>query len=177
LLDFSGNGYPGYNQLQWRVAQEQNLSRYELERSADGSVYTKVAAIPSLNQTTVTTYTHQDNTFLFETYYRLKLVDIDGRFTYSSVIFIRKTNVKNEFNVMGNPFSNEIVLKCKLSNNQKVNVQLFNTTGSLIRKEEYAATAGTGIYTISGFQALNSGIYLLKIESGGDRQTIRLMKN
>jgi Secretion system C-terminal sorting domain len=177
LLDFNGTGYPGYNQLQWKVSQEQNLDHYELERSTDGSVYTKVATVASLNQTAVTTYNHQDNTSLFETYYRLKLVDIDGRFTYSSVVFIRKTNKKNEFNVMGNPFSKEIVLKYTLSNNQKVNVQLFNTAGSLIRKEEYAATAGTGIYTISGFQQLSSGIYFLNIETGGDRQTIRLVKN
>ncbi len=177
LLDFSGNGYPGYNQLQWKVAQEQGLDHYELERSTDGSVYTKVATVVSQNQTAVTTYSQQDNTSLFETYYRLKLVDIDGRFTYSSVVFIRKTNTKNEFSVMGNPFGNEIVLKYKLSNSQKVYVQLFNVTGALVRKEEYAATAGTGIYTITGVQQLNSGIYLLKIESGGDRQTIRLMKN
>ena len=177
LLDFSGIGYPGYNQLQWKVSQEQDLARYELERSADGSVFTKVATVFSQNQIAATTYNQKDNTSLFESYYRLKLVDIDGRFTYSSVVFIRKSNVKNEFNVLGNPFSNEVVLKYKISNSQKVYVQLFNAAGSLIRKEEYAATAGTGIYTISNFKQLNSGIYLLKVECGGEQQTIRLVKN
>lgn len=177
LLDFSGRGYPGYNQLEWTVAQEMDFNRYELERSTDGSVYTKVATISAQNQAVQITYKHQDNTALFETYYRLKLVDIDGRFTYSSVVFIRKTKAKNEFSVVGNPFSNEIVLKYKLSNNQNIHVQLFNAAGSLIRKEAYAATAGTGIYTITGFGQLSPGVYFLKIESGGERQTIRLLKN
>jgi hypothetical protein len=177
LTDFSGNGYAGYNQLQWTVTQEQDLDRYELERSTNGSVYTKVGIVMSQNQTGQASYSYRDNTSLFETYYRLKLVDHSGQATYSSVVFIRKANVTNEFSVMGNPFHNEIVLKYKLSGNQKIDVQLYSSTGSLIRKEEYDATAGTGYYTIGGFERLNSGIYLLKIESGGDRQTIRLLKN
>jgi hypothetical protein len=177
LIDFNGRGKDGYNQLEWIVADEDNLSRYELERSTNGSDFIRVATIMAQNQASETTYGHNDHTSLFETYYRLKIIDIDGTFKYSSVVFIRKTNIKNEFNVMGNPFSNEIVVKYKLSNNQKIYVQLFNAAGSLIKKEEYAATAGTGIYTISGFQQLNSGIYLLKIETGVDRQTIRLVKN
>ena len=78
---------------------------------------------------------------------------------------------------MGNPFSDQFILKYKLSKDQRINVQLFNSTGSLVRREEYAATAGTGIYTISGFQQLTPGVYLLKVESGYDRQTIKLFKN
>jgi hypothetical protein len=177
LLDFNGIGYSGYNRLQWKVAQEQNMSRYELERSTNGFAYTKVATVVSQNQTTVTTYTHQDYTNLFESYYRLKLVDIDGKFTYSSVIFIRKASTKSEFSVLGNPISDQIILKYQISNNQKVFVQLYNAAGSLVRKEEYEATAGSGLYTITGFQQLNSGVYFLKIDSGGDRQAIRLVKN
>ena len=78
---------------------------------------------------------------------------------------------------MGNPFQNEIVLKYKIPTDKKVYVQLFNMSGSLIRKEEYLATAGTGVYTLSGFQQLNTGTYLLKVESGGDIQTIKLVRN
>jgi Secretion system C-terminal sorting domain len=177
LLDFSGTGYSGYNRLQWKVSQEQDLSRYELERSTDGFAYTSVASVPSQNQTVVTTYSHQDNTNLFETYYRLKIVDIDGKFTYSSIVFIRKTNTKSEFSVLGNPFTGQIILKYSISNNQRLHIQLYNAGGSLVRREEYSATAGSGIYTITGFHNLNSGIYFLKINSGGDQQTIRLLKN
>lgn len=177
LLDFNGTGYSGYNRLQWKVSQEENLSRYELERSTDGFVYTSVATVPSQNQTAVTTYSHQDNTNLFETYYRLKIIDIDGRFIYSSVVFIRKSGVKDEFSVMGNPFNKEIILKYKIASSKKIVVQLYNTAGSLVRKEEYVTTPGSGLYTITGFQNLNSGIYFLKINSGGDQQTIRLLKN
>ena len=176
LTDFNGTGHTDYNQLKWTVSQEQNLSRYELERSIDGSSFARVATVTAQNQSSETTYTHNDITTLFETYYRLKIIDIDGSFTYSSIVFIRKTAAKNEFSVLGNPFGSEIVLQYKLSRDQKISVQLLNAAGSLLRKEEYAATAGTGMYTIGGFQYLTPGMYLLRVESGNDRQTIKLMK-
>jgi len=177
LTDFTGSGHAGYNQLKWTVTQEQNLSRYELERSIDGSAFVKVATISAQNQTIETNYTHNDNTSLFETYYRLKIIDIDGSYTYSSVVFIRKTAGKNEFAVMGNPFTDQIILRYMLIQNQNIAVQLFNAAGALIRKEAYNATSGTGVYTIKGFSHLTPGVYLLKIESGTDRQTIKLIKN
>ncbi|MBL7725985.1 MAG: T9SS type A sorting domain-containing protein [Chitinophagaceae bacterium] len=176
LTDFSGTGYAEYNQLKWTVTQEQSLLRYELERSTDGSSFIRVASITAQNSPVEVSYNHNDITSLFETYYRLKMIDIDGTITYSSVVFIRKAGAKNEFSVLGNPFNTEIVLKYKLSRDQKVSVQLLNAAGSLLRKEEYAATAGTGIYTIGGFQYLTPGVYLLKVESGNDLQTIKLMK-
>jgi len=177
LLDFSGTGNDGYNQLEWKVAQEQNLSRYELERSTDGSAFTRVATIASQNQTTEFTYRHKDYTSLFETYYRLKVIDVDGSFTYSSVVFIRKSAGRNEFSVAGNPFRNDIILKYKLVKDGKINVQLFNAAGALVRREEYAATAGSGIYTITGFEKLAPGVYFLKAGQGDQVQTIRLLKN
>ncbi|MDZ4810079.1 MAG: T9SS type A sorting domain-containing protein [Bacteroidota bacterium] len=176
LLDFTGTGAGTYNLLQWNVAQEDNFSRYELERSTDGASFTKVATIMSQRQTGPTAYRHNDYTTLFEAYYRLKIIDLDGTFDYSSIIFIRKADSKNEFSVMGNPFSNEIALKYKLSRSQKINAWLFSSSGALIRKEEYTATAGTGIYVINGFAHASPGIYLLKIECGNDIQTIKLVK-
>lgn len=177
LVDFNGTGHSGYNKLQWKVSQEQSLARYELERSIDGSVFTRVATVAAQNQNTETIYNHNDNTSLFESYYRLKIINIDGSFTYSSIVFIRKIAVKSEFGVLGNPFDNQIVLQYKMAKDQKINIHLFNTAGALIRRESYAATAGTGIYTIGGFKQLNSGIYFLKVESGGEAKTIQLIKN
>lgn len=177
LTDFGGTGYKEYNQLKWTVTQEQDVSRYELERSTDGSSFSNIATVTARNSPVETIYSHKDYTTLFEAYYRLKMVDEDGTTTYSTIVFIRKSGIKNEFNVLGNPFNSEIVLKYKLSGDQKISIQLFNAAGALVRKEEYAATAGTGIYTISGFQKIPTGVYWLNIESNGDRQVIKLMKN
>jgi hypothetical protein len=177
LVNFNGVAQPNYNELKWVTEQEQNLLQYELERSADGVTYTRIATVAARNQTTQSVYNFLDHTAPFESYYRLRMRDRDGSFTYSSIVFIRRPYGKAEFNVMGNPFQNTIVLKYKLPRDQKISVNLFNSAGALMRKEEYAATAGLGMYTINDLERLAKGIYMLKVESGTETQIIKLLKN
>lgn len=176
LIDFAGIALPNHNELKWTVEQEQDLSHYELERSSDGTNYSRITTVQARNQTVQIAYGYNDLTMPFESYYRLKMVDRDGTYKYSSVVFLRRPVGKAEFSVMGNPFRSNIVLKYKLSADQKINVNLFNSAGALIRREQYAATAGIGVYTMNGFENLSGGIYFLKVESGDVKQTIRLVK-
>lgn len=176
LTSFTGSAHTGYNQLKWTVTQEFDLSRYELERSTDGSSFSRVATITARNQQTETTYQHNDITSLFESYYRLKIIDINGTYTYSTIVFIRKTSGKNIFEVAGNPFADNIVLKYAIPANQKITADLINAGGALIRREQYNATAGSGIYVINDLTALPSGVYFLQVNSNNEKQTIRLIK-
>jgi hypothetical protein len=177
LTDFSGAALHGYNQLKWVVAQEDNVIRYELERSSNSSDYSRIATITARNSSSETNYSQNDNNPLFEGYYRLKIIDADGSQSYSSVIFIRRNTVKNEFTVAGNPFRDEIVLKYRIAKDQPLHIRVFNSTGEMVKSKTYAATAGTGIYTINGFDHLASGMYILKIELNNESHTIKLKKD
>jgi hypothetical protein len=178
LINFGGANNGNNNELHWTVSQELNLSHYELERSNDGIGYQTIAAITSRNSQIESTYNYSDPVGLTnaEYYYRLKIADDDGSYSYSAVIFIRVVS-KNKFTVMGNPLHDYILLQYNLSRDQKIKVTLLNSAGALLRKEEYAATAGTGAYTLYGFNNYAAGVYLLKIESGNNKQTFRLIKN
>src|SRR5947199_5982322 len=46
LISFTGEALPNYNKLQWQVSDEVNMSRYELEKSSDGSNFKKTLSIP-----------------------------------------------------------------------------------------------------------------------------------
>ena len=180
FTSFTGQNTGNINYLRWEVENEYDLLRYELERSLDGISFQTIGNVVSRNSTNPTAYNYNDdigNTSQGTYYYRLRSVNNNGSYFYSDVVFIKKSKSNNDFTVMGNPFGNEIVLKYNIPNNRKVNLQLYNSGGSLVRKEEYTATAGTGVYTISGFQHLNKGVYILKINSGSEQQTIRLLKN
>lgn len=177
LMEFTGTAQPDYNQLLWKVVDEHNVSRYELERSTNGNQFTRIATIAAQNQPNQITYSHRDYTNLFESYYRLKMIDIDGSFTYSTVVFIRRPFGQANFSVLGNPFDNQIAVRYKLPADQRIYVTLFNSIGALVRRESYAATAGEGIYTISDCGSVPAGAYLLKIEAGNTNQVIKLIKN
>jgi hypothetical protein len=176
LVSFSGTGHTGYNHLKWIAAQENNFSHYELERSSNGSSFQRITSIPGRNTQTETTYEYDDQTQLFECYYRLKMVDADGSYRYSSVIFIRKSAGVNFFQAIGNPFTDNIVLRYTLSSDKRIHVQLLNSAGALVKKQDYAVTAGQGSYTINHLGHLPAGTYILTIVYDDKKIPIKLLK-
>jgi len=95
-------GEPGFNKvtLKWTSEGENNLKGFELQRAlADQDQElekNKVAAVDAKgNAQNRTEYVYDDNSVFKTTgrtyYYRLKIVDQDGRFTYSPVITVSPT--------------------------------------------------------------------------------------
>ena len=177
LINFNGVNQANDNILNWTVAQENNLDHYELERSTDGIHFQSITSVNPQNSQIQTSYTYRDATVTgaSQYYYRLKIIDNDGSFTYSAVIIIKTALVKNEVHVLQNPVHNNVLLQYSFSGNQKVKLNLMNSAGALLRKEEFAA-AGTGVYNLSLAATYPAGVYLLRIESGLRTQTTRLIK-
>jgi len=94
LLRFNGQWKNGNIQLSWQTADEINMSRYIVERSTDGFVFTPVQQTEAkggeLNTYTMTD-THVPSGIV---YYRLQSVEKGGSVNYSSVISFKKTNTQ-----------------------------------------------------------------------------------
>jgi acetyl esterase/lipase len=71
--------------LQWQTASEQNISHFDIEISDDGNSFSKIGTVPAKNNTRGSSYTYQYQKATGTQYFRLKLVDRDGHFTYSSL--------------------------------------------------------------------------------------------
>lgn len=177
LIDFTGISKGSFNQLQWTVTEEQNVSKYELERSLDGFRYQVVATKPALNSNVLISYTTNDPVVsgVSEYYYRLKTIDQDGSYKYSSVVFLRAP-VQTRFAVLSNPFSDQIRLQYSIAGNQSVSVHLYNMAGALLKKQEYQLTTGSGIYSMDGVGLLPAGIYHLRTRCGDYQQSFKLVK-
>jgi hypothetical protein len=83
--------------LKWSV-EESEFSHYEVEKSSDGATFTKFATVSG----------GQKNYSLYDlfpysiTYYRLKMVDLDGTYSYSKVISIKMNGNKYKvYNLAG----------------------------------------------------------------------------
>ena len=70
-----------------------------------------------------------------------------------------------------------LCMNYNLSNNQQMVIRLFNSSGALLRKNEYAGQAGSGVYTIYGLQNYPPGVYLMTVESGAVKKTFKLVRN
>jgi hypothetical protein len=94
LTSFTATAHSEEVALAWTTATERNSDHFEIERSADGDVYTQIGTLPSAgNSTSAMHYTWLDRSPLIgENHYRLRHVDTDGHAQHSSVesVFIRR---------------------------------------------------------------------------------------
>ncbi|MEJ0101382.1 MAG: hypothetical protein WDO19_01995 [Bacteroidota bacterium] len=87
LAAWEATPLPGKVQLEWTTATETNTSHFVIERSVDGNIFTPVAEIPANhNSQAAIQYSKEDTDPLpGKSYYRLKMVDLDGKFEYSVI--------------------------------------------------------------------------------------------
>lgn len=126
--------------LKWETASEINVKGYDIEISEDGSNYKKISFVPSKgNASLSTTYEHIATDLQPGVYYfRLKMIDIDGHFTYSSVRVIKIISKNNIVRIYPNPTENGFfTLELSKTSNKKVNVKIITAIGQLISSTDF----------------------------------------
>ena len=156
-------------QLSWTAADMKAFSHFELERSSNGSTFAPVATI---SNNTGHTYGYTDKPGKDGSYYyRLKMNDLDGRFTYSAVIEVRLScQGQHSVAVFPNPARSLITIQ---SNGTAVEATVLAANGQLVKRQKLG-TSSTAQMDISG---LANGIYLLQVtHTDGTRNTLKLIK-
>ncbi len=100
--------------LNWKTTQEK-IAGYGIERSRDGLNFESIGNIPAKNLY-YNTYSFVDNyPFSNINYYRLKIQEVDGNFSYSSVISIHMDILgESNLKVFPNPsFNQDITVFCE----------------------------------------------------------------
>lgn len=88
LLAFNGTIDNKNISLEWTVANAQNVSHFSIEKSANGSNFITINEKRAIENTIQKkTYTWVDNNpYQGTNYYRLKMIDDDGQFRYSTIV-------------------------------------------------------------------------------------------
>jgi len=170
FLSFTASNRPDDVLLQWKTANEVNTSHFVVERSSDGILFTSIGNTPSLNTAGVHDYQSIDGSPVTGiSYYRLKQVDIDGRFVYSSVVKISRQQLQSLV-LYPNPAHDIIRLKDITAGDVKL-VQLFSTEGRMIWQ------AGSPAVLQWDVRQLPNALYQLRItKTDGEVQTISFIK-
>lgn len=148
--------------VNWQTVFEQNNRGFEVERRLDGEqVFTQIGFVPTLapggNSNNTLNYNFTDpNGYAGISYYRLKQVDIDNRFTYTHIkavkgmgetqvsvllfpnpnygqFTIRLDGVNRAFDAVITDMGGKMVKQLRLTNNSNVNVSGLSAGTYLIR--------------------------------------------
>ena len=170
LASFSAQVSQNSVKLGWTTASESNNFGFDIERSFDGNVFSKIGFVQGQGTTVVPQhYVFEDNEIDLADelhYYRLKQIDTDGSFEYSVTIkvellspetFVLRQNYPNPFNP-GTLISYQIPLS------SKVTLVIYNLQGQVIRtlvneevsrgfhnviwngKDDFGKDVATGVY-------------------------------
>ncbi len=175
LVNFNGRNNNTENLLSWEVQNEVDLSHYELERSFDGTAFNYVGRINATGSSNYS-FTDKDISKSPVYFYRLKKVDIDGRFSYSGIIRLNG-NVKSlTLAAIPNPFKD--VLKISVSSAVKINANLTITdlSGRVLYQQPLQVQPGVNVYEIPEAVKFASGTYQLQLQSKEQKTTLRVLK-
>ena len=96
LLSFKGRSTNKGNELTWTTSNETDFSHFDIEKSEDSKIFKKIGDVMGNSKLSETfAYNYTDKNTSFDSYYRLKMVDLDGKFNYSKIIFVAKENQEN----------------------------------------------------------------------------------
>ncbi|MEO8765138.1 MAG: hypothetical protein ABI416_12660, partial [Ginsengibacter sp.] len=88
LTNFSARWSNNTIELQWKITNEINLKAFDLEYSIDGTKFSKLTSVNYHQSVTGYQYTHL--TPSSRNFYRLKMIDLDGRSIYTKILSVQK---------------------------------------------------------------------------------------
>jgi len=177
IVSFTGEHEGNGNVLTWQVANELNLSFYQLEKSLDGQNFSFVADIKAKREKN---YSYTDvavNNSSPVEYYRLKSVDMDGKFSYSTIIKIETKINSWTVKATPNPVSDKIYLKIQSPVQGNATIIITDISGRQLHKENISVSAGDNSYDINKSANFSNGTYFISIFSNTQKQTIKVVKN
>lgn len=171
--------------LNWTVANEEADDRFEIERSTDGTHFTKTGDIASAGASDINTlYAFVDNvksinTLKNDLYYRIKQVNTNGNAVYSKLLLVRVfgTKILKLISITPNPVLNNIKVNVELNDDAMVNMKVVKKEGNEILHKTVKGVKGPNSFELEGTSTLPKGNYFLEvIVNCNERMTLQLIK-
>jgi len=153
--------------LKWTAENEMNTHQFVIQRSSDGINYIDVSSKPASGQTnTVTEYSSSDEINNLSNvnivYYRIKAIDVDGRYALSNVVILR-LNKKAGVYIWPSPFRDKINITYNAASNTTIDISIINSSGKIMKQSVVSVSRGLNQVPINNLGALSSGIYFIRI--------------
>jgi len=165
----SGDGV----RLNWTSEDEVDLQEYEIQQSPSGVDFRKIGSILPSYAGNRKSYFFEHHPLSGKSYYRLKMIDRDGKFEYSKIVSIDDfSSSKNHILLYPNPVKD--ILKINVvsgSTSLSSQAVLYDLAGRSVYKRKLS----NGSNEIN-LGAIPSGFYMLMLTIDNEIQTFKIAK-
>jgi len=174
LLNLTANKENDTAQLNWQTADELNTSHFNIQRSTDGVSFTTVGKVNAKAGSNQNNYSYPDDVAKLNSgnvYYRLQMVDKDGSFTYSKIVYITIVNGLR-ISIHPNPAHGYFMI----GNYQSIDIKnarvvVTDLTGRMLISQKFNNAPQQKI----NIAPLSKGMYMVSIITPGNVQTQKLV--
>jgi Secretion system C-terminal sorting domain len=166
-------------QVDWITQNEKDMDRYEIERSANCSTFSKLAAQPaSGNNGGNTTYTWLDKEpLIVMNFYRIRAVEKNGIIRYSSIKKMQMAKSTSAFSIYPNPVTgNDLNLQLKDLKKGTYSVSITNLEGQQLFSAQFKHAGGSSTKNIEINRHLPNGLYQLQVIGDGVEMVQELLR-
>jgi hypothetical protein len=164
LTSFEGTKKENKTLLLWNTAGELGFSHFIVERSADEKQFSQVATVTSHHTAGATAYHWYDEAPLTgDNYYRLKMVDADGKSEYSKVIKINFAPMLTKNACFPNPAKDHIFLNVVNGVAGEYDFSVSNMQGNILKSGKLNLQNGLQQVKIDLANNIPSGNLVLRV--------------
>jgi len=167
LLSFTAKEKNASVLLEWNTAKEMNMANFVIERSENGKQFAVLKTVAvSGSYTSVRQYREIDASILKGVvYYRLKMVDIDGKFTYSAIVKVNLAANATTINCFPNPAIDYVTLSIANAQAGTYDYSVATIDGRIVKAAAADLKSGAQQVRIDLTTNIPSGVLIIQLHN------------
>ncbi|MEO7800777.1 MAG: T9SS type A sorting domain-containing protein [Ginsengibacter sp.] len=168
LGNFGVQRKPAAVELRWETEQEINSGRFEIQRSIGLKGFQSIGTIDAKgNTSSLNTYSFNDKTNVSSSvsFYRIKMIDLDGTYSYTSIKSVKGSGIASDFKVFPNPTTSAATVSIN-DLSEPVTISVMDHSGRLVKK--VSLTNSNQVH----LNNLQKGNYIIKMTGEESGETI-----
>ena len=180
LISFQGNiNKSGKVSLQWKVASNETINQFEVERSYNGIEFKTIGIVFTSEKEGSEDYMFYETINSFDkVMYRLKMTDKRNDVSYSKIVVFQTKLItgNNNIKIIGNPVNDKLTFNYTAYVEQVIDVKIYDMSGRILMSNKINSFEGSNMISLPIASTLKASVYLVEVKNGTEIQTAKFIK-